>query len=454
MRKAPNNPKCVAEKACGEVSMKGDLVTPKKRDEISFQVELITPIFGGGAKARELDPVCWLRSSAVKASLRFWWRALYGHNSGPSEKMHEAESLIFGKSGDPKRKVGPGLVRVAVTEASKPSLMNPPKAPDVRTVAYFPALGMGQEPAKLGCKGATATISLEFRSGTDKELRNEIMNSLRAWLIFGGAGARTRRGSGAVAPHRREDAEKVEYPMSGKNLKEFLANLGSQSRVKEQQSYFSLANDGSMLVTDGGKDNSDDAFKLVLDHWRAFRQNRRHPNRWGGGNEWGRSMWPEADVIRRQFGAHHAEHAPRAEHLNQAPRALLGIPIHFKFETNFHPGDPSGKFKIVLSNTDRYASPVWLGIARLWEGDRAQHWGVALVTRPQLPESTSLILKGCRADVCLSPSISNPCSNKPMEPTAHCVTDAAAMKTLVLKALSDPWDKTVQEPHFENCKTI
>ena len=47
--------------------------------EISLVAELTTPILGGAHATRTVDEVDVVRAASLRGHLRFWWRALRGH---------------------------------------------------------------------------------------------------------------------------------------------------------------------------------------------------------------------------------------------------------------------------------------------------------------------------------------------------------------------------------------
>jgi len=59
---------------------------------ITFECEVITPMFLGGADGQTPE----LRPPSIKGAMRFWWRAMNGHLSLKALKEREAE--IFGAS--------------------------------------------------------------------------------------------------------------------------------------------------------------------------------------------------------------------------------------------------------------------------------------------------------------------------------------------------------------------
>ena len=64
----------------------------KNMETKEFEVEVVTPLFLGGAYLGKAE----LRVPSMKGALRFWWRALHG--SDDLEHMKERESAIFGST--------------------------------------------------------------------------------------------------------------------------------------------------------------------------------------------------------------------------------------------------------------------------------------------------------------------------------------------------------------------
>jgi CRISPR-associated protein Cmr1 len=358
------------------------------------RVVLITRLFGGGAKTREIDKVSWLRSSAAKSALRAWWRAAHAHEFPSLETLRKKEEELFGASGTfdaaGRRQGGPGALevvtdsRMAVAPVSfHEALSNP------LNYALFPAQGMGQPAAKVAPASdqTWAAIKLTSRS-SDVAIHGLLLESLRLWLTLGGVGARTRRGVGAVAAANREEAQKLGLPETVKELEVFLrSHCRSQTVPKPLAEVFCLARTrriflGPLQAT------GEEAQKKLLSILRKARQDRPQPPQ----NQWGRSRWPEADAIRLKFDPQRQwHHSPESANAKQYPRAALGLPIviHYKDspprEPKEHhvlgalPGQPR------WHKLERYSSPVLLRPVRVWEGDQVRYVPVALFTDCTLP---------------------------------------------------------------------
>ena len=163
------------------------------------------------------------------------------------------------------------------------------------------------------------------------------------------------------------------FPKDKNGLREFLKKLCTNSGAQE---FFCFGNGPKILVGEIVQ-TGEEAQKKALEVWKKFRQLRR-----ADGHNFGRSMWPEADVIRRAANKHSKHHAPRPQYIDQAPRALLGLPIGIKFKDS---DDPNANELILANGSDRYASPIWIGVTRVWEGDQAKCISVVLATEAKLP---------------------------------------------------------------------
>ena len=82
--------------------------------EFSVRLKVVTPILGGGPKSRQLDDIDVIRVPTVRGHLRFWWRALYGHQYETPEKLYAAESALWGRAADDNG--GRSAVEVRITD--------------------------------------------------------------------------------------------------------------------------------------------------------------------------------------------------------------------------------------------------------------------------------------------------------------------------------------------------
>lgn len=355
---------------------------------LDVRVVLITRLFGGGAKTREIDEISWLRSSAAKSALRAWWRAGNAHEFSSLEELRERESKLFGSAGtydrDGNLRGGPGAFEVTtqsnlatVPADYRESLGNP------LNYALFPAQGMGQPVAKVAAPSdqSWATIHLKSSAASTGDLK-AILSGLRLWLVLGGVGARSRRGAGAIAASDPAAARELELPASLEELETFLRqHCEPRTLADSLAGTFCLAKTRKVFLG-AAQPTGEAAQKELLAVLRGARQDRPNSSRTSPG----RSGWPEADAVRLKSGPkNNWAHQPDPVNAGQYPRAALGFPIVLKFKTppvepavhhilgTFHDGREWQKL-------ERYSSPVILRPVRVWVGDKAQYIPVAIFT--------------------------------------------------------------------------
>lgn len=87
---------------------------------VSLNVEVVTAIFGGGTQARSLDNVDVIRGATVRGNLRFWWRALRGHEFASHRELYQAESAVWGHAATDHGGRSHAEVRVEVERVAEP----------------------------------------------------------------------------------------------------------------------------------------------------------------------------------------------------------------------------------------------------------------------------------------------------------------------------------------------
>lgn len=320
-------------------------VKPRADDRIRHEVrryKLITPLFGGGAEPNRADPITVIRGTEVRGQLRFWWRATRGGQfEGSLDKMRQREEEIWG-SAAAKGKPGPSKVDiyaqcVAAGKADRPfevapnksgrPITQPRKTSVVPQYAAFP-LQPEKEAAKIGMETESVRADVEFtlEIGYPKEVEEDIQAALWAWETFGGLGARTRRGFGALQlvsvddkPNPLPRPEQVEIELQ-KKLQQYVISGECHSDIPH------LSHDLRIKVITSSKAQTSTPIQVwnrLIEHLQNFRQ-KRH-------KRMGLSLWPEANEIRRRFRKDPKwppeANSPKLAH--KFPRSVFGLPIIF-----------------------------------------------------------------------------------------------------------------------------
>ncbi len=384
--------------------------------------KLITPLYGGGVEPNNADPITVVRVSEVRGHLRFWWRATCGGTFGGNlNAMRGREEEIWGSAGG-TNKPRPSKVLVVVKE-SKAGLKNfpfevaqrdnnkrqvkPRQGSKVPPYVAFP-LQPKQENLKVGMQTDAVldgvSFSLEITYHNDDSI--DVAAALWAWETFGGIGARTRRGFGAL---ERIDSNSPPAPRSDgikkwleENLAAHIVNSGKWPKGVPHLS----PNHTSYKIT-APKKNGISAWNHIINALQNFRQkDARYDKQTGKKKEHGQSRWPEANEIRRIFKLEQIvpEGVSKNTLVQKFPRAQFGLPIIFHM-----PHDKDLPDNITLQGVeksqddkfDRLASPLILrpiackddavGLAVILDCPRTPPGGLILKGAPNNPNVESKV---------------------------------------------------------------
>ena len=344
-------------------------IAQQQRNDTIKQVRtysLITPMFGGGVEPARLDEVTVIRGSEIRGQLRFWWRACRGGQfGGDCEKMKQVENFIWGKAykkGD-KTEEHQDIVQIAVeaTNSKKVKHLYPFGMPqrnperqhqptyDVPQYAAFPL----REKKQAVFDGISFTLTITFPREKRLEeevviqVANEVKAALWAWETFGGIGARTRRGFGALRCESVKEGDDIKSP--DLPLAEPAQTL--EWLQKKLECYVGQATAWPPDVThlpvsfveretcrivrgNNGANDPTSLWKILVDKLGRFRQMGRIS---AGKKVPGRSLWPEPDTIRylTNQSLKRKDRQPVLQPpIDKFPRAAFGLPIIFHFKDN------------------------------------------------------------------------------------------------------------------------
>ena len=283
---------------------------------VTARCTLITPMYGGGVRAGEIDRAMPVRASGLRGQLRFWWRLLNGADRSSSDLFANESELWGGVSSR-----GPRASQVALHVRGAPvdhrqmvaknelARKRPPGFP-----AYALVLDPGENPSFLKA-GYAFELVLRFKRSVTDPQREGVIEALRWWASFAGVGARTRRGFGAV-----------KATADGAELKPVTAE--------------DVGRCGGRIAMGRPAGDATEAWNEAVGALQRFRQGEKVGRNPGTGRRPGRSRWPEADTIRRIEKTNARGHEPEHPVDGFFPRAAFGLPLVFHFRDR---GDPSGK---------------------------------------------------------------------------------------------------------------
>jgi CRISPR-associated protein Cmr1 len=217
-----------------------DWQEPAKRETIELELRLITPMFGGGYKAREVDPLLPIRPAAIRGHLRFWWRATAGARYSSVADLHKAETELWGGAST-KDNPAVGKVAIRVEVKDKGQMVGYGSRGGLPKYFLFPFRPQKNIPATKGRENVVFTLRLILDASLSEAQRAEVRTALKAWIAFGGVGARTRRGCGALTvlgnnanqwlPPTQGLAEWLEMPSNAASDHDWTTLAGAQGIV-------------------------------------------------------------------------------------------------------------------------------------------------------------------------------------------------------------------------------
>lgn len=358
---------------------------------------LITPLFGGGVTPAEADPITVIRGSSIRGHLRFWWRACRGGKpefQGSLARMKAAEDAIWGAASTDGG-AGPSKVQIAVqinnagveerpfeVRAGRRGRPEVKLRSDTNVPGYaaFP-LQPKKEEARVGMttKAVRVGVSFTLTISFPRDFREDVEAALWAWETFGGIGARTRRGFGALQLVSVDNEERRPPPAQRaqevviRNFRRHVARDFDLPGVPQLLQH--------LVVTEKVFGDAHAAWHFLIEKLQEFRQ-ERYDSKYGLSK--GLSKWPEANSVRQFTNRNPRGKSPR---VLKFPRAYFGLPIIFHFPHDRDLQDATLKG----ISTERLASPLILR-PLLCRGDRAV--GLAVVLSVERLPPGSLWLDG------------------------------------------------------------
>lgn len=326
--------------------------------KLEYTIELITPMFGGGHEAGEIetDPEMVIRGSSIRGHLRFWWRATRGTNCENWEELLQKENEIWGSTSHPSK------IQIEVIVSTEKIQRDNILLDQNNSYVLFPYRQNAVNRRVKSLKQLSFILKITCPDGFVKDVEAAVW----AWTNFGGIGARTRRGCGSLycenfAPINVEEIQGW--------FEKFAANLSkpcSWPVISHSSLYYQTSYDNNPIQ----------CWKKVIDVYKMFRQgigigrNGKY-NKGKKCDDPERSFWPEPESIRnliieqRKLGTR-----PNFWHIKDSdisirsfPRVEFGMPITFKIgEEDIEPTIKPSK------DGQRMASPIIIKPLKVVQG--------------------------------------------------------------------------------------
>ena len=296
---------------------------------IRLNLQITTAFYGGGVEAGVSDAAVPFRPSAIRGLLRWFWRATRGAQFATFKELKQREDAIWGSTTDASKVVVD--VTNARLGAGKLALRreNNRKVFEQPSYVLFPAQSVTPRYIHTG---GSFDLHISFPKALLQDISDDIDAALHYWINFGGVGARTRRGMGALYCNTYSGPDRWYRP-------DLLLGAGAQRPWSTCKGARAVA--GQPMPHQQA--------------WLASARILQEFSQWRTGPR-GRSLWPEPDALRRLRSQSAPTHREPMTSVDIFPRAALGLPKIFQFKT---PGDPSPDNTLVIdAQTDRFPSPV------------------------------------------------------------------------------------------------
>ncbi|RJS21356.1 type III-B CRISPR module RAMP protein Cmr1 [Corallococcus sp. H22C18031201] len=328
-------------------------------ETFTVALKTVTPILGGSTAPRVVDQLDFIRGPSIRGHLRFWWRALYGHTSPTAHDLAERERSLWGGIGKDLGTRSSVELLVKVTPRAERPDISPVGMKDKSAYALWTARAASSKEKSGASSGQARSketepaqrwqpgLSFALTVWAPRERITEIKNTVRAWILWGGYGGRTRRGLGGLTVERESELW-LPTEASGGALRKLFSGVPLFSTEASSPSRDVPQLQGArMLCGLTVSKDAADIWETALDWLKEFRQGRpskvdakpsgAFAREYGDPNRPGRSWWPEPDNVRLlcgppPFGAW--AHVPRAQKSSRVawPRAGFGLPIAFRFQ--------------------------------------------------------------------------------------------------------------------------
>ena len=304
-------------------------------------------MFGGGHTPREVDPIQPIRASAIRGHLRFWWRATAGAKYSTAKSLYDEEAKLWGSSANSNKDGtiagGPGKVSVRVDEVKHGDPKSYTQLTSERSdkpLAYllFPFNSDKGQPEAVARKELSFKLILSCPDSN----QDEVKTALKAWIAFGGIGARSRRGCGALQVTDKPDEYLMKAP-----YQDWMQSLLT---VKTSEtSDFSVLNNARVSI--GELTDCEKVWRKLAEFWIKFRKGNINADSLQTAQRSG-CKWPDYREVLTPFERNPTQTVALA-------KPYFGLPINYNKFPESHP--PANYSPIVKSElTERMASPVIL----------------------------------------------------------------------------------------------
>lgn len=318
-----------------------------------LEIKVVTPLFGGGVVAGEVDVSRPINGKAIRGHLRFWWRACQAGAYKDVVELYKYESELWGSLPYIVGKTefgGPSLVNLNISNITTPNQDNPSdiamRVPDYVSFPFADQIERSkqQKGYLFALENIQFNLTLTWASHYKKYSHAELMRfqsdievALWAWILFGGVGARTRRGCGSLYCTNDERFQLNQFISNQKYIKDKGYIVGT---YQFKHPMIPTLYKAKLLLSSREGDTSL-VWKKIIKLYRKFRTNEKGMDK----------KWFESKNILSVM-----KNQNISVSLRDFPRIDLGLPIIFHIDPKDKKQDVTAQ--ISSERHSRLSSPV------------------------------------------------------------------------------------------------
>lgn len=317
------------------------------------EYKIVTPLFIGGADPKK-EKDLRIRVPSIKGALRFWYRAIALGRLGNLEKVREKEAKLFGSTNKGQSAF---LLRI-VDENVKAERKNEMVSGGSAYLGYGVMDWNNKAKANLTTRsyikpGSTYKLMFLFRFRGKDEIETSDYHDLKQAVIalglFGGLGARSRRGLGSLALMTLKENGKVVWsaPQTVDELQakyeEFFKEISLKDKKEGLPPYTAFSKYSRVAIVKSGTDMKKlhNDIGVAMNSYRSYRKDKNFPR--------------DHDIL--------LEIANRKEPQEHPARVVFGLPHNYFFSSAGIKADIDGVGKNGGKEYEyRRASPLFIHI--------------------------------------------------------------------------------------------
>ncbi len=217
---------------------------------VDVTLRVVTPMIGGGVDTGRVDPDFPVNGKSIRGHLRFWWRACNAHRFATAAELFDAEAKIWG----------------AAAQADRPHEVSfSPVQVEVRILDWGIKERNGFVDTRRNVEFRLRLTALAS-PGRCEGLEREVDIAARAWIAFGGIGAKTRRGYGSLRRVIADDRLEI-----GPNVDLALISAYLRQHGKFSHPLFTPQLMGSVFRIGMSQEDHESAWWIARKHLSDFR---------------------------------------------------------------------------------------------------------------------------------------------------------------------------------------